>query len=706
MTSLAAEPGFLASTRLGALVRSELAPFPGRMNAVWRYLLVSALVIVISMTLQVPALGLSLMIVFFTARDNAPLTLTTCVFSVIGTTVAIGIALVLLKFTMGDPMLCLLGAAAILFCGIYFMRISKFGQLGYLAAIVICYSLTMLDVVNDPEFMTRFLLWVWVATVYPILITALVNLILLPAHPEHQLQDELLRQLDDVDRQLEARLAGSVPPPLSLDSIERGVLALYRHLSLATLADPAYRRDRGFHLMVITTVDRLRTAAVRLSRLPGTETAQSEWISGLRSACGDLRLTITENQPFAMDPALVADQMAEGPVDAVLQEMGHALNALAEAESMPHAAGAEAREGLVAADWLSNPVYGQFALKTVLAGLICYAFQAAVQWPGIHTAPQTCFIVALPSLGASSRRGTLRVIGCALGSMVTLLITVFLIPHLDTITGLLLLTMPVIAVGAWIAAGSERFSYIGLQFVFAFSLALFGRFAPSTNIPEIRDRMVGIVFGVTVSMLTYSLLWPEREGSELWAMLARLVRSIAGLARAGRDSGNEADQMRDIAAARKEGWSRLAANRDMESRVALEPGWQYAHDAVTVDLQTWFAQVQETLFSVHWLQTLLHHAGPELSAPLLNSCEQFREDSATRLDQLAERLDSRSPDTVPVSLSASLASFDLQCLLELNSTASPGRIEEIVSAVHAINERIAQLNAHFASGAEQTPGPR
>lgn len=705
MTSFA-EPGFLVSTRLGALVRNELAPFPGRMNAVWRYLLVSALVIVISMTLQVPALGLSLMIVFFTARDNAPLTLTTCVFSVIGTTFAIGVALVLLKSTMGYPMLCLLGAAAILFCGIYFMRISKFGQLGYLAAIVVCYSLTMLDVVNDPEFMTRFLLWIWVATVYPILITALVNLILLPAHPEQQLKEELLRQLDDVERQLEARHTGSVPPPLGLDSIEQGALALYRHLSMATLADPAYRRDRGFHLMVITTVDRLRAAAVRLSRLPGTDAERPEWLSGLRSACGDLRQTLAGDRPFRVDPALVADRMAEGPVDAVLQEMGHALNALAEAESMPHAAGAAAREGLIASDWLSNPVYGQFALKTVLAGMICYLFQAAVQWPGIHTAPMTCFIVALPSLGASSRRGMLRVIGCALGSMVTLLITVFLIPHLDTLTGLLLLTMPVIAAGAWIAAGSERFSYIGLQFVFAFSLALFGRFAPSTNLPEIRDRMVGIVIGVTVSMLIYSLLWPEREGSELWAMLARLVRSIAGLARAGGGGGTEADRMRDLAAAREEGWSRLAANRDLESRVALEPGWQYAHDAVTVDLQTWFAQAQETLFSVHWLQTLLHDAGPELGAPFLNTCEQFREDSARRLDKLAERLDTRSLDRAPVSLSASLAAFDRQGLPELDSAASPGRIQEIVSAVHAINERIAQLNAHFASGAQPTAEPR
>jgi multidrug resistance protein MdtO len=705
MTSFA-EPGFLVSARLGALVRNELAPFPGRMNAVWRYLLVSALVIVISMTLQVPALGLSLMIVFFTARDNAPLTLTTCVFSVIGTTFAIGVALVLLKSTMGYPMLCLLGAAAILFCGIYFMRISKFGQLGYLAAIVVCYSLTMLDVVNDPEFMTRFLLWIWVATVYPILITALVNLVLLPAHPEQQLKEELLRQLDDVERQLEARHTGSVPPPLGLDSIEQGALALYRHLSMATLADPAYRRDRGFHLMVITTVDRLRTAAVRLSRLPGTDAERPEWLSGLRAACGDLRQTLAGDRPFRVDPALLADQMAEGPVDTVLREMGHALNALAEAESLPHAAGAAAREGLIASDWLSNPVYGQFALKTVLAGMICYLFQAAVQWPGIHTAPMTCFIVALPSLGASSRRGMLRVIGCALGSMVTLLITVCLIPHLDTITGLLLLTMPVIAAGAWIAAGSERFSYIGLQFVFAFSLALFGRFAPSTNLPEIRDRMVGIVIGVTVSMLIYSLLWPEREGSELWAMLARLVRSIAGLARAGGGGGNAADRMRDLAAARKEGWSRLAANRDMESRVALEPGWQYAHDAVTVDLQTWFAQAQETLFSVHWLQTLLHDAGPELGAPFLNTCEQFREDSARRLDQLAERLDTRSLDRAPVSLSASLAAFDRQGLPELDSTASPGRIQEIVSAVHAINERIAQLNAHFASGAQPTAEPR
>jgi multidrug resistance protein MdtO len=163
---------------LPALWLDELRPFPGRMHTVWRFMLVSALVILISMTLQVPVMGLSLTIVFFAAQENTTLTWRTCVFSVIGTTVSIGVALLLVKFTMGDPGPRLLGGFGFLFVAIYFMRVSRLGQLGGIAAMGIAYTLTMLDAVNDPEFMTRFLLWVWVwvATVYPILVTALLTL--------------------------------------------------------------------------------------------------------------------------------------------------------------------------------------------------------------------------------------------------------------------------------------------------------------------------------------------------------------------------------------------------------------------------------------------------------------------------------------------------------------------------------------------------
>lgn len=706
MTTHAAEYAPSRSARLGALVRSELAPFPGRMDTVWRYMLVSALVIVISLTLQIPVLGLSLVIVFFTAQDNATLTLMTCVSGVIGATIAVGIALLLVTFTMGYPLLRLFGAGMILFCAIYFMRISKYGQAGWLTAIAVCYSMTLLDVVNDPERMTRFILWVWVAAVYPAMVTGLVNYLLLPAHPEQLLKEEALRQLEDVDQQLEARRMQTALLPLNLDVIERGVLALHRRLSSVTLASPRYRHDRGYHLMRIHTIDRLRTAAAHLSRLPATglSPAQQEWISQLQASCRGLQQAIANSQPFALDPALVRDHPAQGPIDAILQEMGHALNTWAEIQTMPPLVDAEVKGPLVAKDWLSNPVYGQFALKTTLAGFVCYVFQSATQWPGIHTAPLTCFIMALPSLGASSRKGLLRVIGCASGSLVTLFVTVFVIPHLVSIPGLLLLTLPIIAAGAWVAAGSDRSNYIGLQFVFAFSLALFGQFGPDTNIPEIRDRMVGIMVGVTVSMVVYTLLWPEREGSELWSMLARLVRSIAGLARVGCGHENETKKQKEIDKARQQGWSMLAANREIESRVALEPGWQYAPGAVTVDLQTWFAQAQETLFSVNWLQTLLRHVGPELPDSVLRSCERFSEDSAKRLDQLAKHLDPLSPNPESISLSASLASFDQICAQMRDGVPASKGIDEIVLAVHAIDERITQLGNHFSQAAQPITG--
>ncbi|MBB1635614.1 FUSC family protein [Cupriavidus sp. UME77] len=124
-------------------------------------------------------------------------------------------------------------------------------------------------------------------------------------------------------------------------------------------------------------------------------------------------------------------------------------------------------------------------------------------------------------------------IGCALGSVVALVAAIFIIPHLDSIAGLLVLTLPIVAVGAWIAAGSPRTNYIGVQFVFAYALSQLGHFAPTTDLTEIRDRMIGILVGAVVSIAVSTWIWPERESDALKQMLARLLRSVAGLARAG-----------------------------------------------------------------------------------------------------------------------------------------------------------------------------
>lgn len=341
----------------------ELAPFPGRDKAVFRFLLVCALVITISMTLQVPFLSLSIIMTFLTSRENAFQTRIAGIVMMLGGTLGIGISLVLLKVSFNTPFIRIVLAAIIIFLGMYFFRISKLGVMGFILTILVSYSQSLVDIISVPEVLVRMMLWAWVAAVYPVVVTILVNALVFPVMPD---------------------TAGDLSGP-------------------------------------------------------------------------------EKNEPFVVPDA-----------------------------------------------W-KNPVYARFAVKCVLATLLCYLFYSAVDWRGVHTAMLTCVILALPSVGAITHKGILRIVGCALGGGSALLVTVFILPYLDTIVGLLMVSLPVLVVSAWIASGPEKTQYIGVQMAFAFALSMFDQFGPTTSLTEIRDRMAGIALGVAVSVFIYSYLWPEGE---------------------------------------------------------------------------------------------------------------------------------------------------------------------------------------------------
>nr|VXZ92437.1 multidrug efflux system protein MdtO [Klebsiella pneumoniae] len=63
-----------------------------------------------------------------------------------------------------------------------------------------------------------------------------------------------------------------------------------------------------------------------------------------------------------------------------------------------------------------NPAYLHFALKTLLATLICYVFYTAADWQGLHTIMLSCVIVAQPGLGATMQKTWLRIGGALLAS--------------------------------------------------------------------------------------------------------------------------------------------------------------------------------------------------------------------------------------------------------------------------------------------------
>jgi len=183
----------------------------------------------------------------------------------------------------------------------------------------------------------------------------------------------------------------------------------------------------------------------------------------------------------------------------------------ASAAGQKPAASAKVKKHLFVADAFTNPTHVQFALKVTLAAMTCYFIYTGVDWSGIHTAFITCCIIALESTGATLRKGWLRLCGCLIGGALGFLSILYLVPRMETIASLVLLTAGVSAVAGWVAAGSPRIAYAGLQIAFAFYLSIFQGFAPATDLDVIRDRVAGIVLGIAVMSVVFGYLWPERE---------------------------------------------------------------------------------------------------------------------------------------------------------------------------------------------------
>jgi multidrug resistance protein MdtO len=707
LTAVPARAGCSFGNRAWQVARDELAPFPGRLDMAMRYVLASALIIVVSMTLQVPFLTLSMIAVFFGMQENYALSRMLIIVGVTGVVVAVFASILLLKFTIDYPMLRILGAGLIGFGGVYLLRTSKpLAAAGFLIALAAVYAQSLVDIINDGEALTRLMLWVLAAGIYPAMVVLVVTRLRPSSRPAHQLKGEMGQALDQVVRHLEARQAGK-PSTLNLDAIERGVTSRQRLLDFAAMDDPDYVRDRGRHLARIATVERLHLAAARLApAAPGASGAGPvEPLEGLIRACGELKQDLMRNRPFRLDPDQARELAAAGGQDAALREMAEALEALAEAETAPIPAVPAHREKLFRPDAFSHTAHIKFAVRTVLAALACYVLYTALDWPGIHTAMLTCIILSLPplgmtSLGGISHKGLVRVLGAVLGSGFALFATVFILPRLDGITGLLAMVLPVIAVAGWITAGSSRSNYVGRQMMFTYVMALLGRFSLYPDLPEIRDRIVGILLGVVIYLTWSTLVWPDREGGALRDLMGRMVRGLGRLARVGWEPVTEVPGLRAVDVSRAECWALLRQSRDLQFRVALEPGLKDAPNLAGLDFHSGFAQVQETLGALHWLQVRQRQLGPDAGPELERELDQFRESAARQLDQIAEQLEGGAGTVPPRPAGSGTRLEAIDALVAAGPVADPN-VGEVVAAAHALHEQIVQLDARLLVAAPQ-----
>src|SRR5882724_5170990 len=180
-------------------------------------------------------------------------------------------------------------------------------------------------------------------------------------------------------------------------------------------------------------------------------------------------------------------------------------------------------------DAFTNPAHVHFALKVTFAAMFCYIFYMAIDWSGIHTAFITCTFIALESTGATLNKGVLRIGGCVIGGALALFTIVFLMPHMETIASLVVVVACASAIAGWVATGSELISYGGLQIAFAFFYSVFQGYAPDTDLDNVRNRVVGILFGLIVTGLIFQYIWPERTIDRLRSALRLTLRQLAQL---------------------------------------------------------------------------------------------------------------------------------------------------------------------------------
>jgi uncharacterized membrane protein YccC len=186
-------------------------------------------------------------------------------------------------------------------------------------------------------------------------------------------------------------------------------------------------------------------------------------------------------------------------------------------------------KSLFVADAFTNPAHVHFALKVTLAAMFCYVFYSAIDWSGIHTALITCTFIALESTGATLHKGVLRIGGCVIGGALALFTIVFLMPHMVTIASLVVVVACASAIAGWVAAGSERISYGGLQIAFAFFYSVFQGYAPDTDLDNVRNRIIGILLGLIVTGLVFRYIWPERTIDRLRDALRQALQQLARL---------------------------------------------------------------------------------------------------------------------------------------------------------------------------------
>lgn len=239
-----------------------------------------------------------------------------------------------------------------------------------------------------------------------------------------------------------------------------------------------------------------------------------------------------------------------------------------------------------------------FAFKVAIASMICYVLYNAVDWPGISTCLITCPIVALDTVGATYRKLMLRLTGAVVGGLIFGIGGIALVlSNMSNVFELCLYAAVVYFVAGWVAKGSGRISYAGLQIALAFGLVAMREPVIPSEISAARDRVIGVLLASVVMWFVFGHLWPVNTLAQQRSKLAALIRNAADLLRLVTDDRPKDEKVARLQELRQSAKQALFA----VSGAAEVSGFDSPHDA---RLQQTLSNLQQNAHALFMLEVI------------------------------------------------------------------------------------------------------
>jgi multidrug resistance protein MdtO len=522
------------SPELRSILGLITEPSMGRLAFALRLAIICSLVAIVAEVYQTPEIALTVYVAFFLNKPDRVSSLLLAVAFPIVLTLTISLLLLLAMHVLDYPGLRVLAMALISFSMMFLASASKLKPLASTIALIVAYALDVLGSTPFGEAATRALLYAWLFVGIPALVSAAVNIFFAPSP-----RTAVLRELAErICAAAEAMRTGTPEAIEKLGNLVReGDPELQENLKLTGMEKSTsvdtMEALKGASDCVVTVLASIHLMLNEAGARPSEPVARAitqrlEELASIFEAGG---------YPARVEP-ITSDSQCSPLAVAAIDFVNMGLVQFGEPRPEKIAQQSESKSGFFFPDAFSNPIYLQFAIKTTLAAMFCYLAYSVLNWPGIHTALITCFIVSLGTAAETVEKLTLRIVGCLIGAGLGLLVLLRIIPLVTGVGGLAVVVFAGAFLAAWIGAGSKHISYAGFQIAFAYFLCVIQGPRPSFDMVIARDRVIGILFGNAVSYVVATQVWPV-------SVAPSIDKAI----------GNLKEGMRDIVGA-KDSWSR------------------------------------------------------------------------------------------------------------------------------------------------------